>query len=250
MSKKKNLKSDFEESLEILCDDITEQIRPHYHSNLQPFDAYANFLKDNLKNQMRLFKDSFVNGYQLVLENIAAKKPSDEEQSKYMIPDQFFENINQGKDPLKENETIQDVLGYTNEMMAEIYSLAHHYHEEGNQEKSANLFVYLTTLNPYGGWFWLGLGNALQAQTRYDEALYAFAIALNCIPYESESYCSIARCYLERKNFDEAINILKYGLDVVEISKVKDQLKDLEHNLRAMIVYIEKLKRGQHAASK
>lgn len=247
MRKKKNLKSDFEESLEILCDDITEQIRPYYHSNLQPFDAYANFLKDNLKNQLRLFKDSFVNGYKLVLENIAAKKQSAEEQSQFIIPQQFYENISQGNDPLKESQTIQDVLGYTNDMMAEIYSLAHRYHEEGDQEKSANLFVYLATLNPYSGWFWLGLGNAMQAQKRYDEALYAFAITLNCIPYEIEGYSSIARCYLERKNFDEAINILKYGLDVVEISKVKDQLKDLKHGLKAMIAHIEKLKRGQHA---
>ena len=234
----------FESALDQLCDTLTEEVKPFYHSDLQPFESFSDYLKEKIKKQITSFKNSFVNGYRLVLEEIVAKHPTDEK-IKYNIPPDLWENLQNAEQALQEKDTLQAMIGYTDKMMAEIYALAMRYYSAGDYDKSSDLFIFLATLSPYSGWFWQGLGKSWQALQRDDDALYAYILALNCLPYEIEGYQDAARCCLKQNKYAEALNILQYGLDVVNSSEDKESLQKLQHALKAMIAYVEKLKRGE-----
>jgi type III secretion system low calcium response chaperone LcrH/SycD len=99
----------------------------------------------------------------------------------YHIPKDALEKL---KDPevirrqVKEGKTFQEIIGYSQEAMEKFYTSAHQLFLKEEYQKSADAFVFLTTLNPYVHNYWLGLGMSEQLNENYQGALLAYAMAI------------------------------------------------------------------------
>lgn len=120
-----------------------------------------------------------------------------EEMEEFKIPEEAIENLKDLqaiREQMKGGETFQEIIGYTPEAMEKFYQIACKLFERQEYEKSANAFVFLTTLNPMVHGYWLGLGMSEQLDGGYQGALLAYAMAIltnveNPIPYYHSASC-------------------------------------------------------------
>jgi hypothetical protein len=57
-----------------LADMIESSLREDYHSDLEPFEAYAQKVRANIYKTMQEFQARFVNGYETLLKEIEKDK--------------------------------------------------------------------------------------------------------------------------------------------------------------------------------
>ena len=116
----------------------------------------------------------------------------------YKIPKEAIEKL---KDPevvrrqVKEGKTFQEIIGYSSDAMEKFYTIARNLFERQEYNKSADAFVFLTTLNPYVHNYWLGLGMAEQLNGGFQGALLAYAMAILTNPENPAAHYQSASCY-------------------------------------------------------
>ncbi|MGA8163516.1 MAG: SycD/LcrH family type III secretion system chaperone [Waddliaceae bacterium] len=115
----------------------------------------------------------------------------------YKIPKEALENL---KDPevirrqMEEGKTFQEIIGYTTEAMEKFYRIARKLFEQQEYRRSADAFIFMTTLNPMVHSYWLGLGMSEHLDGDYQGALLAYAMAIltnveNPIPHYHSASC-------------------------------------------------------------
>lgn len=245
-----NVLKQYEESVNKLTNRVIEEEKKHYHSEIEPFDNHAKKLKKQIEQQMKGFKDSFTNGYKLILDYAGQGKlnappeqfallPSDQEgisqENKKVSIDQDF--------ALK--KPLQSTCGYSEDMMTAIYDLAVTLYEAKEFSMAFDILNFLITLNPYVCWFWQLLGRIFHAQHKYVEALYAFEVAISCNIEGLEGYQDAVKFCCSAQKYDEAQRILDYGIEVIEGSENSQDRGDLKESLKSMKAYVKKISKGK-----
>jgi hypothetical protein len=67
------ISAEYERVLQQFIDDVLELRRKEYHSALEPFDAYANKVRQDLTNHFHEFYHNFLNGYDVLVDQIRKK---------------------------------------------------------------------------------------------------------------------------------------------------------------------------------
>jgi len=120
-----------------------------------------------------------------------------ESMEEFKIPEEALERL---VDPkiliklIKEGKTFQQILEYSDETMDKFYKVGYESFEKQNYEKSAEIFTFLTTLNPTIFNYWLGLGMSEHMLEDDHAALLAYAMASmvdasNPIPHYHSASC-------------------------------------------------------------
>ena len=68
--KLKTIEIDFKKSVDELAEAIVEEEREAFHSDLEPFEAYAQRVKAQLHTDMNEFRERFTSGYEVLLNEI------------------------------------------------------------------------------------------------------------------------------------------------------------------------------------
>lgn len=225
-----------------------EQEKPTYHSTLKNFDMYVLELRKQSSKDQKEFKDSFLRGYEYVLEN-APKYPASTAKENYILePIKPKENLSfierHIRIHLDQSSTLQEQCGYTNEMVEGIYNLGFDLYTSKDFNTCADVYTFLVVLNPYVCWFWQMLGKCKQMQGIYSEALSAFKIAINCSPHNFEGCFDAVNCCVQAKEFDEAISIIEEELERINDSDSQIDLQEIKTNLEQLKKQVSKLKNG------
>jgi type III secretion system low calcium response chaperone LcrH/SycD len=143
------------------------------------------------------------------------------------IPDDTIEQL-QKPDVLRkyieEGKSLQDIIGYSNELMQKLYSAAYDIFQEGRYQESQDAFLFLTTLNPYVYAYWLGLAMSYQFLEEYEQAVLAYECASSVEPDRPFPYYYRAGCHYLLNEKTEAL----YTLDLLEEkSSVHPEEKEL-----------------------
>lgn len=70
---------EFEKSVEDLTSAIVEDLEADYQSELEPFEAYANRIRHQVHENLETFKDRFLHGYDVLIEEINQLQNKDRE---------------------------------------------------------------------------------------------------------------------------------------------------------------------------
>ena len=97
---------------------------------------------------------------------------------------------------IEDGKTFQEILGYSEERMEAYYQKAKELFDRQAYEKAAEVFLFLTTLNPYVPSFWLGLGMSEELLHHFHEALRAYGMAIFTHPQDPLPHYHSATCYL------------------------------------------------------
>jgi tetratricopeptide (TPR) repeat protein len=111
---------------------------------------------------------------------------------------------------------LQAVLGFADDILLDMYEVAFGLFEAKRYTECIDAFIFLTTVNPNVGSFWLGLGSALQMDARLDEALAAYKIAITKDPERLDGYLYAARCCMQLKDYDEGARICDVALELAK----------------------------------
>lgn len=131
------------------------------------------------------------------------------------------------KKAFAEGKTGQEILEISDDMMAKFYQVARHLFENHRYETSANVFLFLVTLNAHQSEYWLGLGMATQMGGNFEAAIDAYEMAAI---YECENpvpYFYLAKCLFaihERQSAIQALEIaIQYADSFSEYQELKQQ---------------------------
>lgn len=61
---------EFEKSVEDLTSAIVEDLEAGYQSDLEPFEIYANRIRHQVHENLEAFKDRFLHGYDVLIDEI------------------------------------------------------------------------------------------------------------------------------------------------------------------------------------
>ncbi len=106
--------------------------------------------------------------------------------TKYCMSDeglQLLDDADALAEALEDGKTFQQIVGFSDDVLADFYEVAARLLEEGRYEEAGNAFVFLTTVNPNLSELWLGLGMAHQFQKDYDNAMAAYEAAKEAEPW-------------------------------------------------------------------
>lgn len=181
-------------------------------------------LKDKAELSSKLFdfKDSFLRGYEYVLE--FGPKYLHFPKKKFLLKSFHHEGTN----------TLQEACDYDGAMMKGIYRMGLDLYRAGDYQMCIDLYTFLIGLNPYICWFWQMVGKTYQAKKEFPDALNAYKVAINCNPFNFEGYNDAVNCCIQTKEFSGAIEIIDKGIDFINHSENAHQYNELIRNMELL----------------
>lgn len=134
------------------------------------------------------------------------------------------------------SESFQEFFGLSNFIVYCLYSVAYHLSHIQQYKAAADLFFYLTLINPYIKDHWKGLGMAELENDRIDIAISAFIMASLLDAKDPSPHIFLAQCYLAENDHEAARVELQNAKNIAEQHPEHwhDEIKALEIVLEDM----------------
>jgi type III secretion system low calcium response chaperone LcrH/SycD len=138
-----------------------------------------------------------------------------DELERFRIPTKSLELL---KDPsillaaLSGGKIMQEILGFSQEVMDKFYEKAYLLYQKKEYQRAADAFVFLTTINPRGHNYWIGLGMSEQMAGEYESALMAYTLALLMDERDPLVYYHSAACHHALGAKDDTVTALKLAI--------------------------------------
>ena len=133
-------------------------------------------------------------------------------------------------------DTFQKILGFSNQTLFWVYSIAQQLFVQEKKEEAFVLFELLTALNPVVCDYWIAQGLSLRGIGKADEALYAFTMASLMEPEHPVPRYNAAELYLEKNQVADA----RIELDMLEDIIEMNELIELKPSLVAIKARVNK----------
>lgn len=130
-----------------------------------------------------------------------------------------FSNISQGK-------RIQELVGFSDEEMDTFYVAAGDLYNEHKYADAVDAFLFLATLSPNHGEYWIGLGMSLQRCEHHEEAVSAYELAAICNLDDPVSYFHLSKCLFAMHERDNALQAIELA---IELSEDREEYDELHH---------------------
>ena len=133
-------------------------------------------------------------------------------------------------------EAPQDLLGISNDQLGEMYQIAYQFLAQEANADAVRAFTTLCHIHPYVPDFWYGLGKALCACERYEDALSMLLTAETMDPSRFEFYRESISCCLQMGRKNEAAHIFRrlraHRRSIEGFSSLGSEIKTIERLLR------------------
>ncbi|WP_213318900.1 SycD/LcrH family type III secretion system chaperone [Chlamydiifrater volucris] len=189
------------------------------------------------------------------LAEIAAQKKINAEELKQNQPlpteeqtKQALMNILQG---VGEGRTLQDILGLSDFLLEEIYTIAYSFYSQGKYMEAVGLFQLLTASKPACYKYTLGLSSCYHQLKMYNEAAFGFFLAFDSQPDNPIPPYYIADSLMKADMPEESNNFLEITMDICgdkpEFKILKERCYIMKDSLSKMLGKEEK--KGKPKAS-
>jgi len=230
-----------------LFEDIENDFNPR---GLESFEIYSNRMKAKFESQLKEFREHVNDGYEVLMKKLQELEEKNElprDIADYQLTKEqmdLLEDRRQLEKLEKQKTQVYELFGFSEEIMEEFYQAAVDLYKNKLYEESRNAFVCLTFLNPENSVFWTGLGSSLSILREDERALEAFQFAILYDPVSIEHYVNAVGCCLALNNKEEALNILKVAMDIVDSEEDEETLESLKDDVAALTETIESIGGG------
>jgi type III secretion system low calcium response chaperone LcrH/SycD len=133
------------------------------------------------------------------------------------------------KEELAQGKTAQEIIEFSDEVMAKFYAAAYQLFEHKRYKDASHAFLFLATLNPYNHEYWLGLGMASQLGQDYESAIDAYELAAMCDIASPVPYFYLAKCLFAIHDRESALQALDLAIETAnEFSQYADLKKQAQ----------------------
>lgn len=140
------------------------------------------------------------------------------------------------KKALQDGLTAQEIVGFTDEAMANFYGAARKLFEGERYTDAADAFLFLVTLNPRNHEYWLGLGMATQMCKDFEGAIDAYEMAALLEINNPVPYFYLAKCLFALHERESVISALELAIECAEDDP---DFQELKHQAIAALELIQ-----------
>lgn len=134
------------------------------------------------------------------------------------------------------NITPCEVYDISDESMEIYYNVADCLYQNGKYHEASDVLFFINQLYSYESIYWQALGSADYYAENYNEAIYAYFMALLNNPDDPKPLLFIAHCYENQKQLENAIPCLDYLLEIVNKNPdLIDELKQMTEDYKTYI---------------
>lgn len=137
---------------------------------------------------------------------------------------------------LKAGKSVQEILGFGEEVMKNFCAAAYVLFHEKHYQEAANAFLFLTTLNSSHCEYWLGLGMATQFCGEYEEAIDAYELAAICDIANPLPYFYLAKCLFAVHDRSGALQALELTLELTEDEEAYSEIRQQAELARDLLL--------------
>ncbi|MBQ8498929.1 SycD/LcrH family type III secretion system chaperone [Chlamydia sp.] len=177
------------------------------------------------------------------LAEIAAQKKAKAEdlEQKYPVPTEeetkkVLMEILQG---LSDGLTLQQILGLSDVLLEEIYTVAYTFYSQGKYQEAIGLFQILTASKPQCYKYILGLSSCYHQLKMYNEAAFGFFLAFDAQPENPIPPYYIADSLMKLDQPEESQDFLDITIDMCknkpEYKVLKERCNIMKQSLDAML---------------
>ncbi len=117
--------------------------------------------------------------------------------NKEEIDQATLERINEAADAfIKDNATLKEIKGISNEELEAVYALAFGYYQTGRWDDAGKLFQFLVLFDHLNQKYWMGLGAVQQVKKDFKSAISSYAYASFLDLDNPKPQLHAAECYL------------------------------------------------------
>lgn len=147
-----------------------------------------------------------------------------------------LQKVTQFRNDLIEGSSVQDILEYSDQTLANFYKAAYALFEEKRYEDATHAFLFLTVLNPYNHDFWVGLGMSLQMTHEYERAIDAYELAALADISSPVPYFYLAKCLFAIHDRTSALQALELALETAgDEERFQDLKNQAEHAKKTLL---------------
>lgn len=216
---------DLEESIAAYTQVIIEDEKQSFHSEMESFEAHAEKIRKNIRDEILNFHGQFQRGYETVSDwlqshNKKILQPSKEALATLGDQQKLEELAAQGKE-------LYQILGFSEEDLKQFYTAAYEAALNKEFEKAHDAFFFLTTLAPSVADFWYGLAVSATQLKEYDKALAATLRVLSLNPEKVDGYVNAFYIYHQLNDSDAAHMLHKKATDFAKAHRGETWAKEL-----------------------
>ncbi len=194
-----------------------------------------------LKKLLDDYSAAISKGYHLVMHEIASDPVKKNHLNDFRIDTNIIKQMHNAEDAsklLQEHGVLQGVLGISGETMGEMNRIACNLYDQKKYDQACWILQYMLFLNPYVCYLWQELGLCCQALNQWDEAFWAYGVAINCDPHEKETYSLAVKASLDLKDYEKAREFVQGGLDRFQrqLPNQKNEIKEFLEDLKEYIM--------------
>lgn len=117
------------------------------------------------------------------------------------------------KDEKRQNMSLQDHLGISDEEMISYYNVGNDLYHHGAFKEASHIFLLLIQLNQSVATFWMALGVAEDTMGHLENALQAYLFAAELDNASLAAYVQAAKCFYALHHPDHAQKVLQRALE-------------------------------------
>lgn len=171
---------------------------------LESPEQHRNRIKVDLRKNFRRFQDSFIRVGQLLSQSgFEAKNLTVGQIQAFMDKiDHYAQEI------VETGSTIREQLPISEEDITGIYEIANQFYSTQKYDEARDLFLFLTTVDPFDAVFWTGFAMTEQMAGHFEIATQLYAIALEVNPMDGTPALRIAYCLFQMNRVEDALKVL------------------------------------------
>ncbi|WP_375793824.1 SycD/LcrH family type III secretion system chaperone [Chlamydia sp. 12-01] len=140
---------------------------------------------------------------------------------------------------LSEGLTLQQILGLSDVLLEEIYTIAYSFYSQGKYNEAIGLFQILTASKPQCYKYILGLSSCYHQLKMYNEAAFGFFLAFDAEPHNPIPPYYIADSLMKIDQTEESRDFLDITIDICankpEYRILKERCNIMKDSLKDMI---------------
>lgn len=225
---------EFEDAVANYIQSVIQEQKKIHDPTLEPFDVVADRIRESLSELWHTFRKNYVNGYTILLEEMAKTLPDEESLAPYYADSEklnSLQTVDGIADLMEQGRTIYMLLGYSSDVMQNFYRAAYKLLEEGKIEKGYYAFFYLVTIAPNVREFWLNYGYAALQMGEDAAAIESYGHAYELDKTKSDSYLAVASVYIKMQHFDKADAACELGIRYAQDHRGEEWAEELGSTL-------------------
>lgn len=191
-----------------------------------------------VKNSLKSMEDAHAEGFECIEEELSQSDPLSHTSLQLWklcnlsrVLDKEIELLELGLQGEEPDESLQQSLNISDELLLAMYGAATNLYEKEEFEKAQKAHGLLVSLNPGVSDFWLSWGLSLHRCELFEPALFNYGMASTLNPENPYPHVYSAQCFYAMESQEDAVDELETAIELCRDDELKNYCEGVKKEL-------------------